>query len=137
MGRAPSLDARTLTLGGTDYSVLFTARARFLFEDLAGYACTALHVFQDAYRPSTRELVWLLVAGLEGARLREERPERRRPWTQDVVIDLLDDATPEECSGALVACVNALGSALGGVQPDATTDPEASDGAGKAPATAG
>lgn len=127
-------EPRTIHLAGRDLPVIYTARARYLFESLTSYPLSALRVWRDPSHPSDVELTCLLVAGLEGARLREARPARRTPWTRETVMDdLIDPSTPRERGDALTVCIQAVGDAFGAADGDNAADTEDATGAeGKA-----
>lgn len=92
------------------HEVCFTARARYVFEQLAGYP---LHESKALTKRefSDEELVHLIVAGLEGYRVREKA--RKAPWTVDEVLDvLLADAGPDVRMEILGVCVKAITAAF-------------------------
>jgi len=122
------LDVHSFRVGEESYTVAYTARARYLFETLAGYPLTGLAAMRGEV--SDVELPRLVCAGLEGHRVRAKA--RRAPWTVDEVLDVvLADATPEERLGVLGKCLEAVAAAF-----RSADDREAATGAeGKAPTT--
>jgi hypothetical protein len=130
----------TLRIGDRDYAVCFTARARYLFGVAAGYSLTETKLFRgsqgDGIVLSDTELAWMLYAGLEGARLRQARPERRRPWTVDEVLDdVLGDRLVVDLMPTVLDLQRAVHAAF--IDPTAAP-PDGEDGeSGKAPPPTG
>lgn len=116
-------------IGERELEVCYTARARYLFEQLAGYPLHESRAFAGKF--SDVELPHLLVAGLEGSRARTKA--RKAPWTVDEVLDsLLADVEPDERMATLLACVKAVDAAF--KKADAPEDAKGAEG--KAPTTA-
>lgn len=115
---------------GTTYHVCYTARARYLFEQLCGYPMERLSAFRG--QVSEVEMARLVTAGLEGHRLREKA--RKAPWTVDEVLDdVLDDLGVEERAAVFARCLEAVAAAF-----RTAAEQEAAKGAeGKAPPTTG
>jgi len=113
---------------GVTHTVCYTARARYLFEQLAGYPLVQLAAIRG--NVSDVELPRLILAGLEGHRTRTK--SRKAAWTLDEVLDdVVGDLGPEERLGVLSVCLEAVGAAF-----RTAGAPEAAEGAaGKAPTT--
>lgn len=114
--------------GGETYSVCYTARARYLFEELAGYPLQQMRSFSGVV--SDVEVARFVCAGLEGYRRREK--DRKAPWTVDEVLDdVLGDLTADQRTEILRVCLEALSAAFrrAGEPEDAKGDP------GKVPTT--
>lgn len=123
------MDSVTFTAAGESYSVCYTARARYLFEQLAGYP---LHKIGAASgKISDVELPILVLAGLEGHRCRTKA--RKAAWTLDEVLDsVLGDLGAAEGVRVLTECMAAVDLAF-----RAAGKAEAAEGAeGKAATTA-
>lgn len=122
------LDSTSFDAGGETYHVRYTARARYLFEQLAGYPLHGLLAVQG--KISDVELPRLVLAGLEGHRCRSTK--RTHPWTMDDVLDrVLGDVSPAEGLAILAACTKAVNDAF-----STAAKAEAAEGAeGKAATT--
>ena len=106
-------------LDGETFRVCYTARARFMFERLAGYPVEKLKVWDGA--PSDVEAAQVIAAGLEGDRVRNKR--RKAAWTVDEVLDdVIGSAGVAERLGALRTCIEAINAAFrGSASPEAAT----------------
>ena len=118
-----SIAARDFTVGGETYSLLYNARARWLFERASGYPLGDLKSFRGSF--SDVELVHLLVAGLEGHRLRSE--PKAKPWTADRVLDdLIGDCDATDRAAIYRGVMEAHTAAFEGLpEPDETADDDA------------
>jgi hypothetical protein len=100
----------TFKVGDSEYTVLFNARARFVYEELAGKSIRE----SDLWRPGNTtetELAWVLTAGLEGHRVRTK--SRANPWTVAEVVDqVLDDASLAERITIANECAKSVASAF-------------------------
>ena len=118
----------TFEAAGKSYTVSFTARARYLFEQLAGYPLVQIAAIRGTV--SDVELPRLILAGLEGHRTRTK--SRKAAWTLDEVLDdVVGDLGPKERLDVLSVCLEAVSAAF-----SAAGATEAAEGAaGKAPTT--
>lgn len=116
------------TADGATYHVCYTARARYLFEQAAGYPLHQLEAARGVV--SDVELPRLVLAGLEGHRTRTRA--RKAPWTLDEVLDVvLADLGPDDRLRLVGVCLEAVAAAF-----KTAAAPEAATGAeGKAPTT--
>lgn len=97
--------------GGETYTVCYTARARFLFEERAKYPLIELRSFRPGAALSDVELAYLVLAGLEGERHRSK--SRKAAWTLDEVLDdVLGDADADERLAILSVCIDGIGAAF-------------------------
>jgi hypothetical protein len=108
---APSIQAREFEFRGTTYSVLFDARGRYVFETLAGYPVSNLRAWTGTI--SDHEITHLLVAGLEGHRVRAKG--RAKPWTVEDVLAMFGDGTADEVGAIAKVCVGAVNAAFTGI----------------------
>jgi len=143
------LYAHTIQLNGQDYTIVFNATAKFMFEELSGYTVARLKAWsavvessedqaddesddEPTFFPSDMEIAFLLTAGLEGCRVRTN--DRPRPWTvAEVNRDILGDASGSDTTAVLTVCLRAVAASLSGV--DASGASEAVDAEGKAKPT--
>lgn len=119
----------TFQADGATYHVCYNARARYLFEQMAGYPLEQLAALR---RPtlSDVEVPRLVLAGLEGCRVRQRA--RKAPWTLDEVLDVvIADLGPDDRLRLVGVCLEAVAAAF-----KTAAAPEAATGAeGKAPTT--
>lgn len=119
----------TFTTGGNVYNLRFTAAARYLFNERVGKPVT--HSKWVAGVPDDRELLELLLAGLEGARLKAGG--KGKAWTLSRVFDLVDGMEAEtDKDTAEKELVRAVGVALAAVFPKAEENEQTEDEAEEA-----
>lgn len=106
---------RTFGLNGSKHSVLYTARARYLFEKGTGYPLSNLRAFTGEV--SDVEQAHLVLAGLEGFRV--QSGQKRKRWTIDEVLDdVIGDANAGDRLAIVKACTEAVTDAFGGIETD-------------------
>ena len=124
------IDEVSFKAAGLELTLCFTARARYLFEQQAGYPLTSLKLLDpDTSDVSDVEVAQAVWAGLEGHRVRSK--DRKLPWSiEEVLDDVLADLPAPDRLPVHEAIVRAVGAAFRG----AVSAPEGAAGAeGKVP----
>ena len=111
---------------GKSFTLVFTARARYLFESASRYPLTRLLAWKGEV--SDIEAAQLLWAGLEGWRVRAA--DRKHAWTIDEVLDeVLSDLSADERFEVNETVMRAINAAFQRATP--ATEEGAASSAGK------